>query len=305
VAGKKITLLQTELDVLLNSQSSNSWNTEIALEAYAKASCRVLCNKVYATFPREIRDMIFRHTLPGHAITVPAPVYYDDRDGERNSTLQGHLIDDEFVGKHVAKEIGEAYYRYSTFLFHHSYTSMLDFRVLDRYNLKLIPADFILNLVVRIVCDSYDWPTLKPRIEDANGAGGWGGGGGGGWGTPYFRDVLSNLEPTFGFKVGTKITIDLTVDEKRLEDDITQEQWEWDNVVPLIFPTLRRLSVAGYKLKVRLNSDDFVLTAVGTEYTLEQWSVVFEKVRSALSRQWQLLTSVASREESREDSDVA
>jgi hypothetical protein len=305
VAGKKITLLQTELDVLLNSQSSNSWNTEIALEAYAKASCRVLCNKVYATFPREIRDMIFRYTLPDDAIVVPSPVYYDDMYGERKEpapNLQPHLTVDEFVGKHVAKEIVEVYYRYSTFVFNYTYMSMLSFRVTDKYYLGLIPADFILNLVVHIICGNYNFPTLKARMEDTNGADGWGGGG---WGPPHFRDILSNLEPIFGFKAGTKITIDLTVDDKRLEDDITQEQWEWDNVVPLIFPTLRRLSVAGYKLKVRLNSEDFVLTAVGTEYTLEQWSAVFEKVRSALSRQWQLLTSVASREESREDSDVA
>jgi hypothetical protein len=80
------------------------------------------------------------------------------------------------------------------------------------------------------------------------------------------------LENLFGFRHGSKITVDLDVDAIRLPDTTAKEQRLFDNVITLIFASLRRLIQAGYKLKVILGDDDFVLRAPDGGFSSEQWT---------------------------------
>jgi hypothetical protein len=141
---------------------------------------------------------------------------------------------------------------------------MSKFRLTGHLKLGLVPAYFILDVQLQIPCGSFDLPDLRP-ISHGNST----------WNSSnYLRPetLAIKLENLFGFRHDSKITVELDVDAIRLPDTTAKEQRLFDNVVTLIFASLHRLIQAGYKLKVILGDDDFVLRAPDGRLSSEQWT---------------------------------
>jgi hypothetical protein len=90
-----------------------------------------------------------------------------------------------------------------------------------------------------------------------------------------------NLEALFGFRPGTKITVRLAVHPDRLPSHLDKAEWECDTVVPVLLPTLRRLVLAGAKVKVCLEDKGCVLAVFHSGYTFEEIKEQFVKVRTS------------------------
>lgn len=95
--------------------------------------------------------------------------------------------------------------------------------------------------------------------------------------------MLPHLECLFAFKQGSKLIIDVGVDPHELVESVRSEnkvkQWMWDKVVTMIFPTLRRLGCAGYKVTVRMNSDNLMFNVLDDGRSLEEYQLTLPGVR--------------------------
>jgi hypothetical protein len=135
----------------------NRYTTEIA----RTESCRALCDKIRATLPREIRDMIYEYIFDVHDVALDLPMereysstldfeypdrlasnlppprdcecpacteFFDALDGktlrpsDRYSGFLYFLRDDECFDAEVQGEMAETYYRITTFTLHHHRT---------------------------------------------------------------------------------------------------------------------------------------------------------------------------------------
>ncbi|KAH4002872.1 hypothetical protein HBI56_056870 [Parastagonospora nodorum] len=280
----KLIRLRQELYLAEFESNNNTRIAEAALRDYANAACRRLCRKIYATFSREVRDIIYVHLLQDRPYRISDDIYANGgiEDWGSSSALwlgrhtHNHLTKAASVGTHIVRELEEVFLRTTTFLFPHNSRCMSKFRLTDHLKLGLIPADFILNVQLQISCGLFDLPDLRP-ISHGNST----------WDSPdHLRPeaLAVRLEDLFGFRHGSKITVDLDVDAIRLPDTTAKEQWLFDNVVPLIFASLRRLIQAGYKLKVILGDGDFVLRAPDGRFSLEQWTVKLVQMQDNLKR---------------------
>jgi len=180
-----------------------------------------------------------------------------------------------YVGEDMLRELSEHYYRTVLFLFEADCELIPKFRITDQWGLGLVPGDIVTNIGISVNCASYDFAGLDSILGDEsdffnpnNGwnntnanNGGWGAAASG-WGdeSPTGRkpcEALSlSLEHLFGFKVGTSISIQLSVETISKCSYFEGHQWMCEAVIPVLLPTLQRLKVAGYKLRVVLNSED-------------------------------------------------
>jgi hypothetical protein len=66
--------------------------TALVLKELAKAECRKLCDKVYCTFPREVRDIIYSHIYPQREASVDRPIrpYVNSSRTYFESTSESH-----------------------------------------------------------------------------------------------------------------------------------------------------------------------------------------------------------------------
>jgi hypothetical protein len=95
---------------------------------------------------------------------------------------------------------------------------------------------------------------------------------------------LSKLEWLFGFRSGTSITIHLRVGRGWLPSSLEKEEWECDTVIPIMLPTLRRLTAAGAKVKVCLEDDGCEIIVAHGDVTFEEIKEQVEKVKSKQGR---------------------
>jgi hypothetical protein len=96
-----------------------------------------------------------------------------------------------------------------------------------------------------------------------------------------------SVEALFGFIERSSITVDLRVDHDQIPLRRDKEEWEidsaaeWevDNVIPVILPTLHRLVNAKVKVKIGLERDDCKLSVADGNVTLEHIKE-FRRVRN-------------------------
>jgi hypothetical protein len=246
-----------------------NWDGITAFEAYAKNECREFCNKVHKTFPREIRDIIYGYVTDTNnvAVSEPAskskkssrPVTYFGSTSETQLRLcdydeeADHWWDETFVGAEMVREIGENFYRTTCFQFEDKFDLIPKFRVTDQWNLGFIPAAFVSNVEVSINCDAHEF---KKDDEDpwATAAHGWG------WDTECNdrvpkaiprSSILVHLESLFGFRPGTNITIEITMDRYRGINSDERQEFMCENIVPFLFPTLLRLRDTGLRVRFK------------------------------------------------------
>jgi len=228
------------------------------LEKYAKIACREFCDNVYNSFPREVRDMIYGHLDSREIAHVDQGSsswgglgYFDsasaaqwDAGGWREAP--DHWWDVECVGEHMRRELGERYYRSVRFDFGQNFDLLSRFRVTDQWKLGFVPAVIGTNISVTIDCENYDFDGLEaPNVNTGD------------WDTPPGNrpryKFLSRLEPLFGFKQGTKLSIKFSVGRCKKGDTLERQQWLCDTVLPFAFPSIHRLQGAGYNICVVLS----------------------------------------------------
>ncbi|KAI4624517.1 hypothetical protein J4E83_004192 [Alternaria metachromatica] len=251
-------------------------NTVNELNQYAQVACRNLCDKIFKVCPREIRDYIYAYLLPNSPVVLE---HCDHRDCDSKPCAKGsetlyyfvepysHLFKTAYVIPEFSIELLEKYYRTSTFDLRDQFARLGAFRSLDRGNLGVIPANYILNVSLCIQCDKYDFDGVTAPLASLHRN----------YALKPRRALLADLEALFGFKAGTKIDLHLHVNRDWLLNAHVAEYWECDTVIPVILPTLRRLAAAGTKAK--LCFDHF-----GWGVTIDHGDVTMEEIKSGLSK---------------------
>ena len=242
----------------------------------AQVTCRQLCAKLFGVCPRELRDYIYSYLLPDSPVVLQ---HCDHRDCDSRPCAQGgetlyyfvephsHLFKTTYVIPDFSTELLEKFYRTTTFDLRDHFAKLGAFRSLDRGNLGIKPANYILNVSLFIQCDKYDFDGITAPLASPNRR----------YRLKPHRALLADLEALFGFKAGTKIDLHLLVNRDWLSNAYVAERWECDTVIPVILPTLRRLAAAG--TKAMLCFDYF-----GWGVTIDHGDVTTEEIKSGLSR---------------------
>lgn len=172
------------------------------------------------------------------------------------------------VGEHMLQELSEHYYHSIIFHFADDFSMLPRFRTTDPWNLGFIPADVVTNIVVSLNCANYNFVGLEKVPVDNNR----------GWGNDDVAEreacdlLLPKLENLFGFRSGTKMSIKFLVGAAKNGTAVEAQEWMCETVMPLVFPTLRRLETAGYKLRIILHRKD---NGWSDDYTTDE-NFVFE-----------------------------
>jgi hypothetical protein len=285
-----------------------------SLEAYAKASCRQLCDEVYSRFPREVRDMIYGYvnTTADMRIDLNAGwggkySYFESvSEAQWHDSIKDpqHWWETDFVGENLRRELSEYYYRSNCFLFSDKFELLPRFRVTDQWKLGFVPADVIANVGVSISCADYDFKGLVPLSKPDRNSSAWDYDGWGGDISP--RDpcsvLLSKLEQLFGFKKGTRVSMKFIVGKgKKKGTTLEVKQWLCDTVLAFTLPSIQRLASNGYVLRIILadgfacdgyiKKDDFIFESKTFDQDTIQSS--FDLV-SLLSREFVSITHSCS-----------
>ncbi|KAH4981293.1 hypothetical protein HBI76_171810 [Parastagonospora nodorum] len=314
VIQKEIKQLRRHGKALLQCSNDKKSAATKILEDYAKAACRKLCEDVYGAFPREIRDMIYGHLHARDEMRVTRGVKDRWSDGSEpyfNSCSEKHWCasgahevagtkdlwwDSCCVGENMLRELSEHYYRTVLFLFAADCELLPKFRITDQWGLGFVPGDIATNIGISIDRASYAFADIELILRDdsssANANISWSA-----WdidSTPDRKpcEALSlDLEHLFGFRAGTNIFIQVSVETIKKRSLLENQQWMCDAVMPILLSTLQRLKVAGYKLKIVLSSkerwafsrdteDDFTFSGQKLDMDVMQSSFGLFKVRA-------------------------
>lgn len=257
-------------------ERNNQFAVTVALEAFAKVDCRKFCDDVYRYFPREIRDNIYGHIHTTDKVSITTILYEEDNWGPSESVTyfdftsearwrtglpgdrsEAHLWNAECIGDRMLRELIEYYYRSTCFCFGSEFHLIPRYQFTDQWKIGAPPMDFVTNVGVSVICDgsNFDatpskkefcckntdivWVAASCHLHDHKPT------------NTRQDELLANLQTLFGFQVGTKISI--KIHARRACDGILGElAYARNTVVPIIFPTLQRLSKRGYLVKVTL-----------------------------------------------------
>jgi hypothetical protein len=299
------------MEGLMLSIASANDTASTALIEYAKIDCRKLCNTVYRTLPREIRDMIYGYIHPGSTMKVfshnkhggwgnnvkPSYFRFDSEAGWRLDCLshpRDHLWSADSLGDDMFPELVEQYYRATHFEFGDQYDLIPRFQFTDQWGLGTIPADYVTNAKVSIVCEqgqdySISLPDRGSCSRRNSGCRCWDCPEEDKWcrtelpSTPPRVKLLTQLQTLFGFKPGTRISIEINT---RFLFDTPLEELKLvrDTIIPIIFSTLQRLHKNGYLVDIVLcggaspNYSSYLYVVDGDISTLQAWKEKFKEV---------------------------
>jgi hypothetical protein len=307
----KLKMLRVERTKLQRKVITDEETASAGLAEYARADCRQLCDAMYRTLPREIRDMIYGFIHGESSMQIfdrpcdwctgsgPYESYFDFSSEahwrlNRESHDHDHLWNMECLGHNVFLELLQHYYRSTQFRFGTDYELLPRFLFTDQWGLGTIPADFVANVVVEIIYD----PGVDYNVSRAN--------------ARKYHDIdvcpwtgeprraphppelpsaqprvklLSGLQRLFSLKVGTRISIEMRCSGIEL-DGREALTYARDTIIPIIFTTLQRLHQGGYVVEVALDgwhmcwhcpdSERFLFD--GGLPTLEAWGEKFKEV---------------------------
>jgi hypothetical protein len=266
-------------DLMLSIASAND-TASTALIEYAKIDCRKLCNTIYRTLPREIRDMIYGYIHPGSTMKVfshskdgewgndikPSYFRFDSEAGWRLDCLshpRDHLWTADSLGDDIFPELLEQYFRATHFEFGDQYDLIPRFQFTDQWGLGTTPADYVTNVKVSIICkDGKDYSISVPDRGSCSRRNS----GCRCWDRPeedhtWCRTepppmpprvkILTQLQTLFGFKPGTRISIKIGT-RFLFASPLEELELVRDTIIPIIFSTLQRLHQSGYLVDIVL-----------------------------------------------------
>ncbi|KAI4654429.1 uncharacterized protein J4E78_007475 [Alternaria triticimaculans] len=271
-AKTKVKKLRRRCKKLQETSDDDKTETADAFLAFAKNDCLEFCTQVHKTFPREIRDTIYGYITGFKDVSIECDEHgnlehfdfflawgqelcldpaYDGAD---------HWWKPEYVGPAMVRELGENFYRTSSFAFQGDLAAVGPFRATDVWDFGFSPVEFVSKVDVNIRCDDYKFELIdRPNInvrgnhntlqasskvrKNKN------------VGTKNTqKHLLVKLESLFGFKHGTALTIRLSSRQGTKHTPLEQQEWMSHNVVPVILPVLQRLKDAGSRVRIVLTA---------------------------------------------------
>lgn len=142
-------------------------DTNKAFATYTKAVCREFCDTVHRTFPREVRDLIYTYMTGNQLYQISSSSdgfwgqsgYFDESFPaflQHDDVVEPcHWCNSDFVGSEMLREIGESYFRTTSFYFDDRFDLISKFRVTDQWKLGFLPVSFVSKVEFRIQCDQY------------------------------------------------------------------------------------------------------------------------------------------------------
>lgn len=293
-------------------------NADHLISKYAERSCRKLCEDVQKTFPREIRDMIYRNLIPWstrHVDTYwpqisswdPKPISYFNSSCESDwnkkwadhKKMDQHLWKVEFMGLSTRQEIAEEYYRTVQFKFWDSYELINPFLITDQWKLGLFPAEVVANVAIMILLKGYDFPSLEDteRGDDTTSSFH-----GNPEADPFMQrkreavarasraEIITKLSHCFAFKPGATIFILFTITdyEPTTTTCLDQQRIMFHILFPLIIPTLQRFEKLGYKVRVCIEHEELhrsdhqsIGHICGSDYIFEGCPANYESIKGS------------------------
>lgn len=163
----RLAVLQSNIQKVEQALCNTRTTTQTSIETYAKHACLQLTTSMMAIFPRELRDMVFRHlsTRPSEIIqrehfrTTLDPktrLYSYDHARWKAEHFPDHFWNVSYTGAAFHRELMENYYRTSTFIFNDDARVMSRFLLTDEFKLDLHPRDLVQNVEIKLSAMSYD-----------------------------------------------------------------------------------------------------------------------------------------------------
>jgi hypothetical protein len=224
------------LDTQVDANSKNIWRN---VEGYAKCSCRMLCQQIQNALPPELRQMIYSYlhdaatvavndwpSFPDkRSLAVPIP-YFTHYPGSQHDGLgSAHYWNTEYVGKEVVQELAKLFYANTYFDFTNNFHLIPRVLKEDRWNLGLVPGSRICH--VRMDLFDHWWvPKLPPKDTKS-------------------ADNLLLFKPSTRFVFDIQDTYNSFFED---EEDISSYIRHFE----VLFPFVRRLEKAGYRLTFRV-----------------------------------------------------
>ncbi|KAF2026540.1 hypothetical protein EK21DRAFT_92284 [Setomelanomma holmii] len=184
----------------------------------------------------------------------------------------------------MLEELKEHYYQATCFDFGSDYKLIPIFQSTDQWQLGNVPAEFVTTLKVSIDCCKIDFDAAIEKPSPFCGCHRASRGldmfsccdpGYNRTSKMHRIKLLADLQTLFDFKIGTKICIKINVIEAS-NGNLGELTYALDTVIPIILPTLQRLSQVGYVVKVILaelappsRTRSFKLVVDGSTATLE------------------------------------
>ncbi|KAI4658079.1 uncharacterized protein J4E79_007060 [Alternaria viburni] len=272
-AQTKVKKLRRRCKKLQETSDDDKTETADAFLAFAKNDCLEFCNQVHKTFPREIRDTIYSYITSFKDVSIDCDQHGNFEHLDYGYWAWGHDLGldpaygevdhwwkPEYVGPAMVRELGENFYRTSSFAFQGDLAAVGPFRATDQWGFGFPPVEFVSKVDVSIHCDNYKFELVdRPNINVP--------GNHNAFQAPSEarknKDVgpkdtqqhlLVKLESLFGFKHGTALTIRLSSCHGAKHTPLEQQEWMSHNVVPVILPVLQRLKDAGSRVCIVLTA---------------------------------------------------
>jgi hypothetical protein len=128
-----------EANVLLEKQVPDQ------IECYAQAICKSLCQMVTTKLPRELRDLVYEHSITPDIVYV-GPQYLTNEGQPCENDRDAHHWDARYVGDAMAVELAQTWYRLSLFYFWQKakHGEIIErFMKSDRWNFGINPYEHI------------------------------------------------------------------------------------------------------------------------------------------------------------------
>ncbi|KAH6629211.1 hypothetical protein C7974DRAFT_472063 [Boeremia exigua] len=255
----KLKALRRERKKLQQVAADADTSAEQAFQDYANTVCRELCDAVYNSLPREVRDMIYGYLYEEQSWDV-TDAYFDLDAVPTKYCAPAHMWKPSAAGEALHRELCEHFFRSNKYCFYKA-SFMPEFRAIDRWGIGYTPA--VLPTDIRIDFRYGDYDLNKKdnkRVEskDREGNHGWGSNG---WGSNAWdttdstrktrSELLSELEMLFGFCAGTRLTIRVVPLSSGWDyASIEVRERAFNDFFPLVLPVLDRLRASGCRSRI-------------------------------------------------------
>ena len=243
-----------------------------AIESYSQALCLEQCNAIRATFPREIRDMIWTE-LCTYRFTLATTEECDEHckhavEPHKTTFKNMHWLYPEFVGEETAAEIVEVFYKSNSFKVK-TCTDLQKFLTDKSLGGGIVPADCVKSLNLGIYdsdfsdCDQPDWVPMSRETDEQ-------------YILKDLQHILQSLH-SVRYAEGFKLTIVLYASIHAAKTA---------KMIGAMHPILEELCEKGFKLKVQMvRLRGYPAHSLDVTYIFKQknWEEALKRYSSAVS----------------------